>query len=508
MAERDYNDDEFADIHHALGIQSTKPEDLISRHPALQIVPSGLPAAGVAAPVQRSIPPGHTALPPTEGVPEGYSLELGLSGAGHYLHTPNDEIIDYSGHMPTLQASALRHAQTGESSWGTPPTASSSVSVGGRDVPIPAAPVRTSVEDVLASPTKEGYNALSAPERQDYMSRVFFNAPNGPYSTLSAHMENLLGERAAGRELNSSSSPNFDNWMDHYYGEMTGSRDPAAMEQKRILALNPGASIADVAGVSQPAAPSARYTPQVSTEQTSGPLGDLPATIRNKIAERIGPHMDEREFADKYFGGMYHPDNFTGDNGGEISSVGNTLKFSGRLRDPVSGENIGTIDRTINPDYAYHGFLKVNPSARGTGAVPAMLSNQIDLYKKMGLSNVQLGANIDVGSYAWAKYGFVPKTEGDWSYLKRNMNRDWQQMKPRVDPEQADHVDRILADPDPHAIWDLSDVPYKAPQGFGRDDNTTIGKALLMNKSWSGKLDLNGEDSMQRFNDYVKSKMK
>jgi hypothetical protein len=462
--------DEFQDIHDALGIKPFTPDALASPSPLMTEMKSA---------------PGKIA--------SGVGNVLGVNDAAKALRgeMTTDEAKDFAlGAAPMLLAPEARGASTVER--------------------VLARGLRPSVEDVLAKPTAQGYNALTEPERMDYKSRIFFGAPSQPYSTLTNHMQNLLGKDEGIHAAVHTPS----DWIDNYYrlgSDQARSARPS-LDDSAIsahLAQNPGASIADVAGIPQP--PPARTAHELPAELgwTSGPLGDLPKAVRDNIAAKIGPHMDEREFADKYFGGMYHPDNFTG-NQGEISSTGNSLHFQGRLRDPNTGQNIGSVDRTIYPDYAYHGYLSVQPNARGTGAVPAMLSNQVDLYKKMGLSSVQLGANIDVGSYAWAKYGFVPKTQGDWDYLRgqTGVGRDWQQMKPQVDPDQAEHVDRILADPDPHAIWDLADVPYKAPQGFGRDDNTTIGKALLMNKSWGGKLDLNGADSMQRFNDYVKSKMK
>ncbi len=482
-------DDDFADIHSALGIQSTSPADLIGQHPVLQLVPTSGMAGRGAAPPQAD----------QTNLPAGYRSTPG-DAAGHYLYAPNGDLLSWH-HTPyDLRQAALSHQAL--ETHGTPPEAASAS--------------RPSIEDVLASPTKEGFNALTSSEQKDYMSRVFFNSSNGlyPYSALSTHMDNLLGPTAG---LNARTSPPgrsaaLRDWVDDYYAARSDSTRPSLSDASisAHLAQNPGASIADVAGISSPTAAPARTPLASQLQTTSGPLGELPAAVRDNITQRIGPHMSESDFADKFFGGMFHPDNFTAGNGGEISSMGNSLTFAGKLRDPVSGQNIGSLNRTIGPDYAYHGYLNVQPNARGTGAVPAMLSNQVDLYKKMGLSEVRLGANIDVGSYAWAKYGFVPKTQGDWDHLRgrTGVGQDWQQMKPHVDPDQAEHVDRILSDPDPHAIWDLADVPYKAPQGWGRDENTTIGKALLMNKSWSGKLDLNGADSMARFNDYVASKMK
>src|SRR5580704_1927260 len=345
MADPIEEDNEFDDIHHALGLQSTNLAHIIGRIQPLQMAPNALPMTGFRQPAAA---------------------------------------------------------------------------------PEPARARRSSVEDVLASPTRDSFNALTKLEQTDYMSRVFFSAPSFPFSTLHDHMSDLLGETAANRAVSNATHTGGD-WLDAYYNAhgdigkradarnqlLSGSGQPSLSDSaiSAHLAQNPGASIADVAGIPQPPPARAAQPDAASGRQiSSGPLGEMPQMVRDAIMSRVGPHMDEKEFTDKYFGGMYHPDNFTGGQG-EISSDGNSLHFQGRLRDPNTGQNIGSVDRTIYPDYAYHGYLSVQPNARGTGAVPAMLSNQIDLYKKMGLSSVQLGANIDVGSYAWAKYGFVPKTQ-------------------------------------------------------------------------------------------------
>jgi hypothetical protein len=77
-------------------------------------------------------------------------------------------------------------------------------------------------------------------------------------------------------------------------------------------------------------------------------------------------------------------------------------------------------------------------------------------------------------------------------------------------PDVVQGVKQILDNPDPHAIWDLSDITHPAPAGWQRTPggDTTIGQALLMNRNWPGKLDLHDDESMDRFNDYVRSKMK
>ena len=72
----------------------------------------------------------------------------------------------------------------------------------------------------------------------------------------------------------------------------------------------------------------------------------------------------------------------------------------------------------FNPETksAYHSYLRIDEGERGKGSIPAMLENQINLYRKLGIEKVKLGANIDVGGYAWAKYGFLPQ-KFEWAYM-------------------------------------------------------------------------------------------
>ena len=491
MAER--QPDEFQDIHDALGIQSADPADVISRRPVLQIVPTSGLGQGPGRPSMEDV----RANPTREGFNALTSPEQTNYMGQVFFDSPHSPYDALRSHLVDLHGNK-EDALNALLAPGRPGKIQDWINQYYQVPDAPAASAKPSVTEP-ANGLPEGYRL--EPGLSGYAH--YLHAPNGDLLDFSGNKASLA---AAARRHQETGE---DNWR----APIQPSLSDRAISQQ--LASNPGASLSDIAGLSPLARAREEQTTHTEpsdlvsrTGMTSGALGELPAAVRDAITQRIGPHMSESDFADKYFGGMYHPDNFTTGGGGNISATGNSLHFEGPLRDPNTGQNIGSVSRTINPDYAYHGYLSVRPNARGTGAVPGMLSNQVDLYQKMGLKNVQLNANIDVGSYAWAKYGFVPKTPQDWSSLSSRIQRDWQQMKPDMDPDQADHVDRILADPDPHAIWDLADAPYKAPKGFQRDDSTTVGKALLLNQSWPGKLDLNGADSMQRFRDYVASKMK
>jgi hypothetical protein len=70
-------------------------------------------------------------------------------------------------------------------------------------------------------------------------------------------------------------------------------------------------------------------------------------------------------------------------------------------------------------------------------------------------------------------------------------------LKRLLPPGAADHVNGLLQSPDPRTIWKISDLT--TPLGDGR----TLGKALLMNDSWDGRLDLTNPEQMDRFNGYI-----
>jgi hypothetical protein len=49
-----------------------------------------------------------------------------------------------------------------------------------------------------------------------------------------------------------------------------------------------------------------------------------------------------------------------------------------------------------------------------------MLAANVEMYQKMGLDKVEVHADIDVGGYAWAKYGYVP-TRSSWNGLSNEI---------------------------------------------------------------------------------------
>jgi hypothetical protein len=96
----------------------------------------------------------------------------------------------------------------------------------------------------------------------------------------------------------------------------------------------------------------------------------------------------------------------------------NELKISGKLEDE-QGNTIGSYDRTIDlkNNKASSDYFKIDEEYTGKGEGKTLLAANVALYQELGLDKVSTHANIDVGGYAWAKYGYVP-TEDSWDELR------------------------------------------------------------------------------------------
>ncbi len=90
-------------------------------------------------------------------------------------------------------------------------------------------------------------------------------------------------------------------------------------------------------------------------------------------------------------------------------------------------------DFTIDGDgriTANHDFLKVEEDVQGRGFATEFNRAMFDWYRKSGVHKVTLLANIDVGSYAWARHGFT--------FADQHVAMD--QIRPRLE----DQIDRAV----------------------------------------------------------------
>lgn len=193
--------------------------------------------------------------------------------------------------------------------------------------------------------------------------------------------------------------------------------------------------------------------------------------------------MPPEEFVASFFGG--HAKHLSIDVFEE-----NTLGLDASLYE--GDKQIGTVSRTINfvEGTAHHSYLRFYADIQGGGYGKKLLAAQMAQYQRMGLTKVDLFANINVGGYAWAKYGFVPEKSG-YFILQNYMTRCLEGAAKSMDiaPEIYDKLQVLINDKDPKTVWAISDSP--------------LGKTLLKDSAWNGELRLGDKESMERFNAYV-----
>jgi hypothetical protein len=153
----------------------------------------------------------------------------------------------------------------------------------------------------------------------------------------------------------------------------------------------------------------------------------------------------------------------------------------------MTGRNTRRFVRAPNGELmAYHDSFVIEGEGKGAGIGKAVLKAQFDEYERMGVNRVVVHANIDVGGYAWARFGFVP-TKRSWNDLRESMKlwvnsdevlsddfgNEYQPLK--IPKRQRKALTKILNDPNPKAIWRLADARH-------RDRN--LGKEILMERDW------------------------
>jgi GNAT superfamily N-acetyltransferase len=103
----------------------------------------------------------------------------------------------------------------------------------------------------------------------------------------------------------------------------------------------------------------------------------------------------------------------------EYQDYDDSLRIRGELISPSGTQRIGTYTRTIDfrKSKASSDYFKIHDEKQGGGIGKKLLRANVEMYRKLGLDKVEVHADIDVGGYAWARYGYVP-TKQSWNELR------------------------------------------------------------------------------------------
>lgn len=188
--------------------------------------------------------------------------------------------------------------------------------------------------------------------------------------------------------------------------------------------------------------------------------------------------------------------------GSSVWSPGST-SVTGQVLD-ANGRNVGSFHRRYTVErgriVAHHEFLSINGQVQGSGFSNAFNGHLIRWYRKSGVKEVRVHADIDVGGYAWARLGYDFANQRSANEIMARLQRTvaGAEAVGRIGPRRrADHTaqldaarallvrasGRTIRDPGYPTAFEISQL--------GRWDGATttdmwIGKLALLGADWEG----------------------
>jgi len=134
----------------------------------------------------------------------------------------------------------------------------------------------------------------------------------------------------------------------------------------------------------------------------------------------------------------------------------------------------------------YHAYLRIPEDKQGGGLTKRMFRILYKEYEASNVTKLKVTANIDVGGYAWARYGFLATNKSEiLAIINRSNNIEFKR----------------------NALRKVQYFYNKYSEGkyFPMNRLTTIkgGKDALLNSRWSGELDLTDENQKRMFLNYL-----
>ena len=136
---------------------------------------------------------------------------------------------------------------------------------------------------------------------------------------------------------------------------------------------------------------------------------------------------------------------------------------------------------------AYHSLLELDAGLQGRGVSKGIISALLPAYKKMGVDRIEVHANMDVGGYTWARYGF---------------KADARQARRLAGQIEDDGLAKKAS-----AIVEDFYKSHKADEGFPVNliASHSWGKKALLGTEWGGYVDLHDKAQVAVFKRYASS---
>lgn len=162
----------------------------------------------------------------------------------------------------------------------------------------------------------------------------------------------------------------------------------------------------------------------------------------------------------------------------------------------------------LDDDFRYvhlDNFTVTDSKRHGAGTARQFLKNLMEVMENpdFDLAIISLHAN-NIGSYAWAKFGFVPDDDS-WQKVRNNAQATFERdsLKFRTSAEERELLEKIIKSDNPQDIWLLADLASPMLSNRPNIESMKLGQRLLIGNPWEGNLERDNPLAMQRFNAYT-----
>jgi hypothetical protein len=183
------------------------------------------------------------------------------------------------------------------------------------------------------------------------------------------------------------------------------------------------------------------------------------------------------------------------------------------------------------------GVLVVKEQEQGQSTGRHVVRNQIEFFRRCGVSNIHAEASKDAGGYTWARFGFLPDDieDYDFSMTRYQVGGRLNLLRKAFDEVTAERLEEAAAFESEKDLWRIADAGADVGPAlramsddqreafakfFDRDGGkkavstlfsmaqagrpVPAGRALLAGTQWKGHINTNNAAQMNRVNHYCR----
>lgn len=323
---------------------------------------------------------------------------------------------------------------------------------------------------------------------------------------VGSHVEILddAGEYVFGQVLSARPGDRYDVRYNH---SLTGNIHTAI--NARASSLRPLTSRPSSTGRStvyyRPPTPMLKTVRGELVRVSQGDMHEVKAAAEPFLRAAGLPSIEA--FLDQHFSGIdrnkheveFHVAQYSGDD---------RFYFGATVIDRVTKAEVAHMNRDLYKGsrgiIVHHARLEVGEASQGKGFIKDYMPTAIAQYRRMQASEIHTYADIDVGGYAWARYGFLPQSSGEAASVlevarKRIASKRWPTTRagetfeiPTKEHKAAKAFLATLKLDDPLMLWKMADSKW--------------GKAFLINQAYEAIFDLKHPAVTTRYDRYVQKK--